>query len=468
MPKNMWTRIFIFCGLGLLVSLFPPPAGAQPPTGGCTPDSLLFSGNLRFHYPGEPLQWVDSALLDSLIALQLDAFNLIVESPRNPNRQATICYSRSPGGREVLYVSADLRFITYDMQSRKNASQSTLLGHTHFAHPYWFEEQLHFQNGWSNWNKHTDRIYHSASTGEMEYRQMASPPDGTEIAKVFTSDSTSYFILLRGPLEDASEPIDIYTLPHGGTEWVREGVLNPSITRWKPGERAYELEHYVAFMNSGDLLVVRRSDLAFCIVGSTAAAKQARDWQEFKKLRSNSWRGTSGDRLMFTSRFGSYEEDIAELVEGAEWEPFIVPAPLKNVPFYAQGNPQYWGWSVAIALGCITLFLSFTLLWTGRVQRKRQTPIVLPDGTEQAPLSPMVITLLTHRGKQLGAEQFDAVIGLSGVHSPETRRSRRARIIQVANAEATARFGQPLIEREKSASDKRVVLYKIRDVSDPT
>ena len=58
----------------------------------------------------------------------------------------------------------------------------------------------------------------------------------------------------------------------------------------------------------------------------------------------------------------------------------------KGVPFYAQGNPEYWGWTVAIALGVISLFLSFTLLWTGRVQRKRQTPIILPDGTEQAPL----------------------------------------------------------------------------------
>ena len=63
----------------------------------------------------------------------------------------------------------------------------------------------------------------------------------------------------------------------------------------------------------------------------------------------------------------------------------------------------------------------------------------------------------------LNADQFDTIIGLDQIPSPETRRSRRARIIQVTNAETTARFGHPLVVRTKSESDKRIVLYRIQD-----
>ena len=47
------------------------------------------------------------------------------------------------------------------------------------------------------------------------------------------------------------------------------------------------------------------------------------------------------------------------------------------------------------------------------------------------------------------------------VESPETRRSRRSRFIQLVNAEAQARFGRDLVVRVRSKEDKRIMLYHV-------
>ena len=61
----------------------------------------------------------------------------------------------------------------------------------------------------------------------------------------------------------------------------------------------------------------------------------------------------------------------------------------------------------------------------------------------------------------MGSEAFDRIIGLDEVESPETRRSKRSRFIQLVNAEAQARFGRDLIVRVRSEEDKRIMLYHI-------
>ena len=65
--------------------------------------------------------------------------------------------------------------------------------------------------------------------------------------------------------------------------------------------------------------------------------------------------------------------------------------------------------------------------------------------------------MLVHSGRRMGSDAFDQVIGLDQVESPETRRSRRSRFIQLVNAEAQARFGRDLVVRVRSKEDKRVI-----------
>ena len=69
--------------------------------------------------------------------------------------------------------------------------------------------------------------------------------------------------------------------------------------------------------------------------------------------------------------------------------------------------------------------------------------------------------MLVHSGRRMGTDPIDQVIGLDQVESPETRRSRRSRFIQLVNAEAQARFGRDLVVRVRSKEDKRIMLYHV-------
>ena len=76
------------------------------------------------------------------------------------------------------------------------------------------------------------------------------------------------------------------------------------------------------------------------------------------------------------------------------------------------------------------------------------------------------MALSVHKGSSLTADEFDQLMGLGSITSPETKRSKRARIIQLVNAEVFARLGVNLIERAKSKEDKRVVIYNIGSIYD--
>jgi len=461
----MFARICLLVWLWILPGISGLTSQAQSKADRCFTDSVLFSENPRWHLPGETLMWADSTLLDSLLGSDLDGFKVVVQSPRSPGRYNWVVFTTSPEGREALFSPSDLRFISYDPLNKTNHSQSTLVGHTYYTTPYWYDEELHFQNGRSNWIKHAQRLYHSSATFQMEIKQTSPVPLGVESALVLALDDASYFICLSGSLEDQTAPIPIYSLAHESQDWVLEGNLNPDITQLESTISPMLLEHFVVLPSTSSYLVVDKDDLNYTVVPSKTLEKVALETRTLGWERSGLWRGKRGDTIVLKTEDGILEEDIAKLVEDADWKPLIVPAPKNTAALFKQGNPEFWGWSVAIALGGISLFLMFTLIWTLRSPGPEPAAIVLPEGEAQAPLSPMVITLLAQRGRMLNADQFDAIVGLGAVVSPETRRSRRARIIQVANAETNARFGHPLVQRTKSDTDKRVVLYRIQDFS---
>ena len=61
----------------------------------------------------------------------------------------------------------------------------------------------------------------------------------------------------------------------------------------------------------------------------------------------------------------------------------------------------------------------------------------------------------------MSTQELDVVLGLESVQSDETKRSKRSRLIQLLNAESNARFGVSVIQRTRSDSDKRVIIYRI-------
>lgn len=424
---------------------------------GCTPDSLLFEGNPRFWYPGEPIQWANQRTLDSLIACDMDGFRYTVESPRTKGYCKLVRSLKSPEGNNALYVDGDLRYISYN--GGPNQSRSIVVGHNFRSHAYWYQEQLHFQNGWANWFKHTQRLYHSKESKEIELRQSADAPLGAENAVIFSNDTASFFIMITGHLEDATTTPDIYCLLHKSSQWQNLGRLNSNIKRVNGNGHSWNLKDYIVLRAEGTFLVLRKTDLYWTVMPSALAQFSAKSYQIFQGKRADSWFAWKGNTAEYSGGLGTYSEDISELVEGAEWSPLIVPAPPETWLERVSRAPVEW----AIILG---LMICAAALVSWRVMSRRPMSMISsgPLDGHAAP-SPVLLTLLKHSKRKLSSEELDVLIGLAEVHSPETRRSRRARIIQLVNTESMARFGQPMLVRTKLDSDKRVVIYSVQDPS---
>ncbi len=457
----MWPHISFLSFLTLWTAMSGVAAPVQEEGVPYTPDSLLYNGNERIWLPGEPFRWANPEIWNALDSMDLDNFKYSVESPRKPGRFLTVKYLKSNDGQHAWYVDGDLRYLTYDGQT--NASQSNLLGHNYGATPFWFDSTLFWQSGQANWFKHQQRLFHSIETGEIEILPSETPPPDTEDAIVFAMDSASLFINLAANSKEFDLPSPVYVLPHGSGEWRQLGLLNPDVSVLAPNQSAQHLKDYAVCSSAGILFICNTSNLTYVEMPSSWARSRFQNYQRTHSREVDSWVGSKGNTLFLRTSYGLIQEDVADLVTGAEWKPLIVPAPEVAQPGFDLMESENKGWLLAIALGVVSILLGFALLSNGRSRRKPLTPLVLPDAEGQAPLSNMVVQLLSHRGRLLNADQFDTIIGLDQIPSPETRRSRRARIIQVTNAETTARFGHPLVVRTKSESDKRIVLYRIQD-----
>ena len=88
-------------------------------------------------------------------------------------------------------------------------------------------------------------------------------------------------------------------------------------------------------------------------------------------------------------------------------------------------------------------------------------PVIDVDGEHHGAPSAELSKVIRHGGSNMSTQELDVVLGLESVQSDETKRSKRSRLIQLLNAESNARFGVSVIQRTRSDSDKRVIIYRI-------
>jgi hypothetical protein len=95
--------------------------------------------------------------------------------------------------------------------------------------------------------------------------------------------------------------------------------------------------------------------------------------------------------------------------------------------------------------------------YTSRTPKKM---LISKKGTGLDP-SPMLAKLLLTHHTQMSTGKLDDFLGLGDIASPETRRSKRSRLISMLNLESQALFGISIIARERLKTDKRIVMYRI-------
>ena len=380
-----------------------------------------------------------------------------VHSPRNKDLRKRIEFRRSPSGRAALFVAGDLRYISYDLETLENASLSNVVGHSVGSRAYWFNETLYFQNGRANWFLHAHRLYHSLQSGEIEQSQTNVPPPGAEQAFVFNTDSAAIFIMLNGQLEAAQRPVEVIRLRHNQMEWETIGQLSPSIMKLMSRNRAWQMKDYVIAMSAGSALIIRLSDLHFILTPSRIAETiLSRSSQT--DLSSSLWLATKGDSLLLSTAGQMLVESVSEMTRNMSWSPLIEP--LTEGYHKEQEQAEHPFRSPRTIALIVLMLLLFALLFS-KLKRPAGLTTALPPQSDAPSLSPHMQSLLSSRQREFSSEALDTLFGLDVVESPETRRSRRARIVQLVNAESQARFGEPLIERTRSETDKRVFIYRI-------
>ena len=423
---------------------------------------LMGLENKRSLSPGEPLPMVPDGVLEHLLDMDLDQFLLWVNVDRHQNRLKTIHYLRSETGMEALFVEGDLRYITYDMRSLENVSQSGVVGFDYWATPYIRNDELYFQNGHSNWHIHANRYYHSKVNGEIERSHIDPWPEGAEYSVVLVGDSSSFLLPMHGLQDNWNEPGIVHTLHHDESSWSTAGQLNSGFQRLESWQRVLHLKDFWLIPRSGDVDVIRKSDLHVTKLGSTFG-------QIHKSLLANTEKLHGSARVIKGNCIGCFVpgtplimEDIDSISQGATWTPLVIP--LDPEPAQEEALPM----TTTAARNWLLILVGIQAVVIGGFwMKRRQRRSGAPDNTLEQPEgqpSAFLKLLLAQAGQELKTGELDALFGLDDLESPETRRSRRSRSIQVANLEANALYGRSIIERTKSASDKRIVVYQIQDV----
>jgi len=427
-------------------------SSGQETVGDCIPDSVLFDGNARWWYPGEPLTWARPGLLDSLIGMGLDGFQLSVESPRVPKYSKLIRYFNFGPDAEVLFVEGDCRFITYDPVSKTNHSSSIVVGHTYFSFPFWWNGALHFQNGFSNWHVHDHQLWHSRETGEMHQTKLPKSPNQIGFSAVHECDSGLFFTRIDNDFELKQEGQEVYFMHHRRHQWEYLGTLNPVFGN-EFSRSVIETKSYWVFSTNTTLLLRRKSDGRGAVIPSAFVAQRNSSESNSISNRGMGWRENT---LMnwVGNEVDSVNLDV--LAREAQWMPFLIPG---TAPRRLDNNPSTLPWWAIVLLSISTALLFILGYQNNQLKKKRTLTIVTSD--EMPPLSEETRKLLNFCGQNLDSDDFDSVCGIANVGSPETKRSRRSNIIKMVNAECMARFGAPLIHRERLPSDKRVIIYRM-------
>ena len=103
------------------------------------------------------------------------------------------------------------------------------------------------------------------------------------------------------------------------------------------------------------------------------------------------------------------------------------------------------------------------LIWVLLARRTKgiNTPLPINEEVQGGKASPLEL-LLPFSGQLLTTEQLDQLLGIDQQANFDSKRMKRARLINEVNEQHFANTGKELIERDKKPEDRRYVYYKIQ------
>jgi hypothetical protein len=299
-------------------------------------------------------------------------------------------------------------------------------------------------------------------------KETEAAPFGVESAAKFVSDSGCYFLCFSGKLEEFEGPVPVHFLAHTSSSWALLGQLNPAIRRMVSTSQFFNLDDYFIATYSGSITAIRKSDrhVTQCPSNWALNRRQRRETNQGQiagnciMVRGNEVGFLDGDSIVF--------ENIDSLLKQASWIPLITPlneplseggarsTPLESIPF------QFY-----LPIVLISFLVGAGIVWFGRYRMtERALTMNSAPAVLDSSLGHLLVDLSKRKGTEMTTQQMDEFLKLDRVSSPETRRARRSREIQLLNLQAVARFGSPILERKRQEQDRRVIVYHILNVAD--
>ena len=370
---------------------------------------------------------------------------------------------------DKIYEKSPYRYLIYELGSKRyvqvgctfdlyEVDGDTLVNkYVYFNRGYscasnsFVRENTHFMlGGHGFWQSHMDLLSFDELHGSWELQVTKDQPDNYFSQFVY-KNSKGVFSLF-GTTSNQRYAIDSKNLHGYFLDWETKA--------WKEIEVVIEGLSLEELAEKGGLYFVQTQDYAFW--ASTSGLKNI-GWNLIEKETGKIFYYESKNVDMGLSPFLEIKGNVLH---------YIMPSGELKVLDLAQIRQKstevgYVKVKEAAAFGISSSWayiLFFVVVAIGWLIVKKILPKKKMEEPEERPsqrLEPIQL-LLPYSGQLLTTETLDQLLGIDSQANFDSRRMKRARMINDINEHYFAQTGKELIVREKKAEDKRYVYYKIQ------
>lgn len=367
-------------------------------------------------------------------------------------------YARSPH-QYIMYELGDKRYVQvpctfdlYEIQGDKLVNKYLYFnrGYTCGSNAFVRDDTHYMLGGHGFWTNHLDLLAYDELHGSWELVVTKNQPLDYYSARVY-QNSKGIFTLF-GEETNPRKGLDMKTPQGYFLDWKTK--------EWKEIEIQIEGLDLMDLIERGGMYFIQTQDYAFWAatnglknIGWNLIEKETGKIFFFDLKNTDMGIGAYleivGNVLTYPAPSGQLK--VLDLDEIRKKSKEVGSIRVKEASV-VEGN-YTWGYLIFFVV------VGFGWVVVKKVLPKKKTEVdQTPIPKKREPLE----LLLPYSGQLLTTEALDQLLGIDSQANFDSRRMKRARLINDINEQYLAQAGKELIAREKKAEDKRYVYYKIQ------
>lgn len=322
------------------------------------------------------------------------------------------------------WMTIDGRFDVFQWEKGKwkNIYKGNHHGYNYNSQKFLFDNKLFSYRGYGFWKHHGEIVEFLPLKGSWEIiPETMSLPFGIG----YVQDSTFYI-----------HAGDCFHLDLKNDQGIQSASCHFTIRNELPYGKVYNFQDYILVAS------ILEDGAQFPLIKKETGEVFLSHKQPFKDIRDNrtvnSLIHIKGNEMTIVfPDSSSVEYDIENELQYYFQEPNEAKKPF----------PWYW-W--------VLIFVSVSLLSFAVIRHLRK-----PEVSSE---SDRLLPLKKHAGRLIDSDELDKILGVDEIPVYETRKYKRASLIQELNALSKIQSGHEIILREKNPEDKRFYLYRIQSI----